>query len=402
MNGRPGELRQFLIDARARTTPQSVGLPTDGRRRVPGLRREEVAELIGVSEVWYARFESGRARMSIAALDRLADTLRLLASERTKLMKLAIPELDNGGDARSPAFADGSCAVDETLPGYGALCRMIYAEVKQQHHELTSRSLFKVFDRPAGAYVESPSGEITLQMITRGFGGTAKIDFACGRFSANIWDGEFVVAPAGVSLSYDLTNSFDILNVGLPLERLIRASDGAYDVDRLYSQAWQDPLVCTLAHSMWIEANMGGRDGSLFVESAAFTLSARLASLVSRARADSPSLSVARLASVIEVMHSELPVAHCSLELLACTADMEPYDFLVAFRNATGTQPAQYLANVRLDRSRDLLQNTDLPVPEIARRVGFDDGARYVDLFSARARCSPHAFRRRAGGREAP
>jgi transcriptional regulator GlxA family with amidase domain len=54
------------------------------------------------------------------------------------------------------------------------------------------------------------------------------------------------------------------------------------------------------------------------------------------------------------------------------------------------------------DRSRDLLQNTDLPVPEIARRVGFDDGARYVDLFSARARCSPHTFRRRAGGREAP
>jgi hypothetical protein len=56
--------------------------------------------------------------------------------------------------------------------------------------------------------------------------------------------------------------------VPLPLERLVRTSSGAYDVDRLYAQAWQDPLVRTLAYSMWVEASSVGRDVSLFIESA--------------------------------------------------------------------------------------------------------------------------------------
>jgi AraC family transcriptional regulator len=371
-----------------------------GRRRVAGLRREEVAELIGVSDAWYARFEGGRARMSISALDRLADALRLRAAERATLMKLAIPQLDKVGDVWAPAVLDDLSAGDAALPAYGAFCRMYYADVKQQHCEITpTSSLFTVFDRPAGTYVESPSGEVTLQMITRGFGGSAKIDFARGRFSANIWDGEFVVAPAGVSLTYDLSDPFDILIIPLPLERFTRTSDGVYDIDRLYAQAWQDPLVRALAHSMWIEAASGSRDGALFVESAAFTLSARLANLVRRAKSDSPSLSGVRLASVIDVMHSDVPVAHCSLEVLARAADMEPYDFLVAFRRATGTTPDQYLANVRVDRSRDLLLKTGLSITEIARHVGFDDGERYVSLFTTRAGCSPHTFRRPARGR---
>ncbi len=120
----------------------------------------------------------------------------------------------------------------------------------------------------AGTYVEAPSSDVTWQMITRGHGGVARMDFARGRFNANIWDGEFVIAPAGVSCSYDLSDSFDLLVVPLPLERLVRTSSGAYDVDRLYAQAWQDPLVRTLAYSMWVEASSVGRDVSLFIESA--------------------------------------------------------------------------------------------------------------------------------------
>ena len=53
-------LRAFLVHARSRRSPGSVGLPETGRRRVPGLRREEVAEAAGVSTDWYRLFESGR------------------------------------------------------------------------------------------------------------------------------------------------------------------------------------------------------------------------------------------------------------------------------------------------------------------------------------------------------
>jgi transcriptional regulator with XRE-family HTH domain len=88
MNRDAQKLATFLRNARARVSPASVGLPMS-RRRVAGLRSEEVAELIGVSDTWYARCESGAAQLSIAALERLATVLRLSRSERATLVSLA-------------------------------------------------------------------------------------------------------------------------------------------------------------------------------------------------------------------------------------------------------------------------------------------------------------------------
>jgi transcriptional regulator with XRE-family HTH domain len=88
------ELRNFLMASRARLQPGDVGLPS-GRRRVSGLRREEVAELAGVSSRWYALFESGSSdrRFSAEFVDRLADALRLDEGARATLFRLALPEV---------------------------------------------------------------------------------------------------------------------------------------------------------------------------------------------------------------------------------------------------------------------------------------------------------------------
>ena len=53
------EVREFLMSRRAKVTPQEAGLPASGTRRVPGLRRSEVAELAGVSVEYYAKLERG-------------------------------------------------------------------------------------------------------------------------------------------------------------------------------------------------------------------------------------------------------------------------------------------------------------------------------------------------------
>lgn len=53
------EIRDLLATRRAKLTPADVGLPTSARRRVPGLRREEVAVLAGVSTEWYTKLEKG-------------------------------------------------------------------------------------------------------------------------------------------------------------------------------------------------------------------------------------------------------------------------------------------------------------------------------------------------------
>ncbi|MEV5576428.1 helix-turn-helix transcriptional regulator [Spirillospora sp. NPDC052269] len=85
------ELGEFLRTRRARLRPEDVGLPDfGGRRRVPGLRREELAQLAGVSAGYYTRLEQGQsANASDAVLDAIARVLRLGEVERTHLHSLA-------------------------------------------------------------------------------------------------------------------------------------------------------------------------------------------------------------------------------------------------------------------------------------------------------------------------
>jgi len=81
---------EFLSSRRARITPQQVGLPVYGVRRVPGLRREEVASLAGVSVEYYKRLERGNlSGVSDLVLDALARALQLDEAERSHLLDLA-------------------------------------------------------------------------------------------------------------------------------------------------------------------------------------------------------------------------------------------------------------------------------------------------------------------------
>ncbi|MBY8882207.1 helix-turn-helix domain-containing protein [Actinacidiphila acidipaludis] len=84
------ELADFLRTRRSRLTPDQAGLPEDGRtRRVPGLRRDEVARLAGVSTEYYTRLEQGRSRNpSPEVLDALSRALHLDASEAEHLRDL--------------------------------------------------------------------------------------------------------------------------------------------------------------------------------------------------------------------------------------------------------------------------------------------------------------------------
>jgi transcriptional regulator with XRE-family HTH domain len=84
------EIRDFLTSRRGRITPEDAGLKVFGPRRVPGLRREEVATLAGLSVDYYNRLERGNlAGASDGVLDALADALRLDAAERAHLLDLA-------------------------------------------------------------------------------------------------------------------------------------------------------------------------------------------------------------------------------------------------------------------------------------------------------------------------
>ncbi|MEU6229230.1 helix-turn-helix transcriptional regulator [Streptomyces sp. NPDC047042] len=88
------ELSEFLRTRRARLKPEDVGLRSFGRyRRVPGLRREELAQLAGVSVAYYTRLEQGNGRhVSAEVLDAIARALRLSDAEHAHLTHLAKPK----------------------------------------------------------------------------------------------------------------------------------------------------------------------------------------------------------------------------------------------------------------------------------------------------------------------
>jgi transcriptional regulator with XRE-family HTH domain len=104
------ELGAFLRSRRERLHPLEVGLPGIGRRRTPGLRREEVALLSGVSTTWYTYLEQGRdIRCSVQVVEALARALRLDDTERTHLHLLALDRL--------PApFRPATEALDPSMP----------------------------------------------------------------------------------------------------------------------------------------------------------------------------------------------------------------------------------------------------------------------------------------------
>jgi transcriptional regulator with XRE-family HTH domain len=87
---RRDELAHFLRRRRERIAPAEVGLPVGGRRRTPGLRREEVAQIAGVGVTWYTWLEQARdIRVSEQVLDALARALLLDPHERAHLFTLA-------------------------------------------------------------------------------------------------------------------------------------------------------------------------------------------------------------------------------------------------------------------------------------------------------------------------
>ncbi|HZF28480.1 MAG TPA: helix-turn-helix transcriptional regulator [Gammaproteobacteria bacterium] len=103
-------LIDFLKGCRARLSPTEVGLPDTHRRRTPGLRREDVAALAGVSVTWYTWLEQGRRiQVSADVLERICSTLRMSADEREYLFALVqhrpAPRVPLRSDELSPTIA---------------------------------------------------------------------------------------------------------------------------------------------------------------------------------------------------------------------------------------------------------------------------------------------------------
>lgn len=116
------ELGAFLRASRERLTPDDVGLPGGGRRRTPGLRREEVAQLAGVGVTWFTWLEQARdINVSASVLDAICRALHLDARERSHAFTLASAVDSSSGRSQCLGLTEGFDLVLSQLDPFPAV-----------------------------------------------------------------------------------------------------------------------------------------------------------------------------------------------------------------------------------------------------------------------------------------
>lgn len=149
------QLGDFLRSRRARLTPELAGIASYGARRVPGLRREELAQLAGVSPTYYTRLEQGQStNASRSVIDALASALQLDDDERAHLDDLARPALGRRPRRPRPDVAPRTAvALLRAMSNVPALVAGRHTEVLAwnplAHRLLAGHYDFEAPDRPA-------------------------------------------------------------------------------------------------------------------------------------------------------------------------------------------------------------------------------------------------------------
>ena len=150
------ELGDFVRALREKRRPADIGLPAGMRRRTPGLRREEVAQLCGLSVTWYTWLEHGRdMALSAAALSRLAGALRLGRAERAYLFELA--------GKRDPEQSAGES--EHIPPAVLATVQMIRSPAYLLDHTWTARAWNGEAERLFVGWLDLPGDRNLLRFI---------------------------------------------------------------------------------------------------------------------------------------------------------------------------------------------------------------------------------------------
>jgi transcriptional regulator with XRE-family HTH domain len=263
VSDRNHELAEFLRSRRARLSPQSVGLPAVGRRRTPGLRREEVAILAGISPEWYTWLEQGRdINVSVPLLESVARTLRLNADEREHLFLLAQgqpPPLEKISHTTiSPtlqAFIEGlntspACVVDARLNAIAwnrAFCAVFgdYARMSERERNL----IWRLFASPARQGNEQEWEEHARVYL-------AQFRAEYGRFINDPWWTEQIVALSRLSPEFrELWARHDVLNVPEGRKSMLHPMVGALSFDFLFFQLIDPANLKLLIHTPRKDSN---------------------------------------------------------------------------------------------------------------------------------------------------
>jgi AraC family transcriptional regulator len=204
--------------------------------------------------------------------------------------------------------------------------------------------------------------------------------------------GEGWVLPAGVEGKARWRQNLDLLNVHFSASALARVNNGITPDFKILTQV-NDPAFVQLALNLHETAEQTETIMRMYRDTMMFALVAH----VNRSYGGTVMESLApkmdpRLQRAVTLAEEKLNT-DLSLADLAKEAGMSPFHFTRSFKRATGLPPHQFLATRRVERAKILLKSTQLPIVEIAYRVGYENVSHFSHLFKRVTGGTPSEFR---------
>jgi len=254
--------------------------------------------------------------------------------------------------------------------------------------------------QPPGHYPDPPFAEVTLQIFTvgqpRGW-----LDLGLGRRRVELPSGSLVLAPAHTACDYEVEAPLEmlILNISSPwLGSVLALSwpgfDGG-DFGSLHEGGFENSLIASLAEALWQEAELDDPPARLFIETTTLTL----ASALLRASGRKPAKTIPgcgnsrRLRRALDMIDARL-ADDLSLDELSGAAALSPRHFLRVFQQEIGLAPYAYLQQRRVERAREMLARTDMPLVAVALACGFKSQSHFGQVFRRVTSKTPGAYRR--------
>jgi AraC family transcriptional regulator len=221
--------------------------------------------------------------------------------------------------------------------------------------------------------------------------------------------GAVTMVPAGTAFSWRTDGPIDFAHLYVAPDALAHVAREELDRDSRELSLCDhvgvsDPLLGALFCRMLLGLERSG-DEYLFLDCLLRTFTMQLlhehSTLSGATRAPKYMLAPARLRQVIEFMETHL-AENLTLADLARIANRSPYHFCRAFRTATGRPPYRYLIHRRIERAKEILRQSDAPLSEVAREVGFRSQRQFAAMFTSVLGISPGRFRELEGSSSDP
>ncbi|GCE21505.1 helix-turn-helix domain-containing protein [Dictyobacter kobayashii] len=176
-----------------------------------------------------------------------------------------------------------------------------------------------------------------------------------------------------------------------------------YDPDHLSlvtRSGFQDPLLTQIGLTLWHELEQGAPTGKIYAQTAAQMLAVHFlrhyTTTPKAIKEPAHRLTEQQIKRVRDYIQAHL-AQDLSLAVLAQQTGFSPYHFARLFRQATGTSPHQFVMQQQIERARDLLQEADMPLAQVALASGFANQSHLTQAFKRYLGQTPRVFRQQHG-----